>query len=270
MKRFKQFKISLLTGLIIGLLIFYVQPASADTVCNLIINGQQVQTESRLINNCIYFPVRDVVKPLGVTNNIIWDNDNQTVTITKNYKTITMKVGSNIFTDNGIQTIMKNPPLIIEGRLFVPISYMVKAFNYTINFNEDYNTIFLTMNPEIQEFLKYDNKVNVLLKDIDGLLRKETISETEHKTLKTKIYLTIDELKSWGELYYYSDVKNLYIRCLAYGDLSCQYKEAINNPANNIIKSWCENEYKKYLDGYNDSRLQLQAEISRLQKENHM
>ena len=182
-------------------------------------------------------------------------------------------------------------PQIINGRTMVPVSIISTALGATVSWDENTQTVIIngqgyvapsnsntsntvnnttTKSSEMQEFLGYNNKVNNILAEIDYLLSKETINESEHKNLKEKVYLTVNELKSWGELYYYSDVKNIYIKCLAYGELSCYYKKAVNDPENNIIKTWTENEYKKYLYGYNDSRQQLKAEISRLQKENHM
>jgi len=182
-------------------------------------------------------------------------------------------------------------PQIINGRTMVPISIIANTLGATVIWDEINNTVIVngqgyvattisnntptvnnvtTKSSEIQEFLGYNNKVNNILTEIDSLLSKDIISETEYTNILTKTSPMIKELNSWGELYYYTSVKNLFIKSIIYGETTCKYKQAINNPKYSDIKNWSQDKYKVNYDYYNDLRQQLKAEISRLQKENHM
>jgi|GEM_PF-1589661 len=177
-------------------------------------------------------------------------------------------------------------PQIINNRTMVPASYVANALGATVSWDGANNTVIIngkgyippitiinnttTNNSEIKEFLSYNNKVNNILTEIDTLLNQSTISEEEYENISTKASLIIKELNSWGELYYYTSIKTIYIRSIAYGEITCKYKQAINNPKYSIVKTWSQDKYKENSDYYNDSRQKLQAEISRLQKQNRM
>lgn len=264
----RRFNINLLAGLVIGLLILYVQHVSASEEYNIFIDGQQIYTTSKVVDQTLYYPIRDIVQSFGCDTT--WNEATQSIIIKKDYTEVIMTIGSNILLSNGNTVIMKHTPLIINGKSCAPIGYICEYFGYVFNIDDNNKTCTLNTNPEIKEFLKYNNKANSILAEINGLLNQDNISETEYQNISTKILLMINEINSWGELYKYTNVKNLYIRNLAYGEITCKYRQAINNSKYSDIKSWSQSKYKENLDYYNYAKQQLQAEISRLQKEKHI
>jgi hypothetical protein len=266
----RKFTVGLMVSLFILLSILPLN-ALAEESYKLFINGQQIQVESRIIDNCIYFPIKPTAIALGVVDsNIVWNAVDQTVTITKDYDTLTFKVNSNICMHNGTQVTMLHCPLIIDGSLYTPISYMVKAYNYQINIDEGTKSILVTVNPQIQEFISIDNEVKSIVGQMDYLLAQDKITREEIETMSDKANATSDRIQLWGELYQYSLIKNMYYNTLRNGLSACCFKMFIDDPEYNLVKDSSQKTYEKFEIKYNSSKNELEAERIRLQKLNYL
>ncbi len=70
-----------------------------------------------------------------------WDNSTNTVTIQKEDTIITLKIGENKINVNGDIITMDTNAVIKEGRTFVPISAIAKAFNVGYTWNSATSTV---------------------------------------------------------------------------------------------------------------------------------
>jgi hypothetical protein len=94
-------------------------------------------------------PVRFVSQALGIPDNqIVWDNENRTVTIYNGARVIQFKIGSTDITINGVTTTMyspANPPIkvsaeITDDRSFLPFRQLGNALGVDVSWDADTNT----------------------------------------------------------------------------------------------------------------------------------
>ena len=78
---FKQFRIGLLMGLVIGILITVTSTAFANAPIKLLINGQYINcdVQPQVIDGRIMVPARFIAENLGA--NVSWDDTNKTVIV---------------------------------------------------------------------------------------------------------------------------------------------------------------------------------------------
>lgn len=89
-----------------------------------------------------FLPVRYVANALSIPNDSIqWDSQSQTVTITREGKTVVLEPGSSIMVVDGSTVILEVLPEIRNDRLCLPVSHVVDALGGTIAWNEDSKTV---------------------------------------------------------------------------------------------------------------------------------
>jgi len=83
-------------------------------------------------NSRTLLPVRYVAYACGVPEaNVIWNPDNQTVTLLNNNGTVVqLTIGSTTMQVNGVAVIMDVAPQITNGYTFLPARYVANAFGY--------------------------------------------------------------------------------------------------------------------------------------------
>lgn len=98
-------------------------------------------------NNRTYTPVRYLAYSLGVTENQIqWNAETQTVTITKDKATIKLTIGSTTLTKNSEVIIMDVAPEIIEpGRTMLPARWVSEALGATVTWDEKTQKVTITL-----------------------------------------------------------------------------------------------------------------------------
>ncbi len=263
----KKFKMGTMLILIVGLLLIFPQLAFADDSYTLFIDGKQINTNGVIYDNTLYYSIADVAKSIGRT--VTWDNITKSILIKKDSNEIIMTINNNILLNNGKEIIMKHPPLIINNRSFAPISYIVNYFGYNVIVSSN-KTCSVTMKPEIKEFININNEFNSLIIKMDKLIAQNTISESELNTMKTEVNTICIKIQSWGELLEYHSIKNLYYKTLKDGLSTCFYKSNIDNPEFNLIIENNKKSYESYNQKYNFDKIEIKAELTRLQKSNYL
>lgn len=89
-------------------------------------------------NGRTYLPIRYVAEALGVEDeNIIWDGNNQEVTLRTWNNVVNLKVGSNklIFNNNEIID-MDVVPVIRDNRVFLPLRPIAETLNFNVYWDE--------------------------------------------------------------------------------------------------------------------------------------
>lgn len=99
-----------------------------------VITGSDVTmpVASYISNSRTMTPVRYVAYACGVPEaNVIWNPDNQTVTLMNNNGVVTqLTIGSTTMLINGVAIVMDVAPEITGGYTFLPARYVANAFNY--------------------------------------------------------------------------------------------------------------------------------------------
>ncbi len=88
-------------------------------------------------------PIRVIAEAFGAS--IEWEGTTQTITILLNEKTIVMKIGSTIAQIDDNPTILEAPPVIQNGRTFVPLRFIAEAFGASIEWEGTTQTITITL-----------------------------------------------------------------------------------------------------------------------------
>ncbi len=120
----------------------------AATDINVTLNGNVVQftdAEPYVDNNGrTMMPVAKMGELIGV--NIGWDNDTQTVSLKNGNNLVTLKLNDDNITINGVKSKMDTKALSRNGRTYVPVSAIAKAFGVKTGWNKDTSTVSLTSN----------------------------------------------------------------------------------------------------------------------------
>jgi hypothetical protein len=88
-------------------------------------------------NNRTQVPVRFVSEALDAE--VEWDGSTRTVKISKNDKTVVVKIGEKTIDINGVKKEMDTAAIIKRGRTFVPLRFVSEAFDATVEWNSDTN-----------------------------------------------------------------------------------------------------------------------------------
>lgn len=123
-------------------------------------------------------PLRAVAQSLGAQ--VQWVGDTKTITVERDSTTIELKVGDNKATIiNGKSVTLEQEARIVDGRIYVPSSFIKQAFQSEVKWNSENNSITL-------EDDDYANRASVF---VDGLLQADASSITKDMSEALKLSL---------------------------------------------------------------------------------
>jgi len=108
------------------------------------VNGTQLILDAspKMVNGRVLVPLRAIFEALGAQ--VKWDANTQTITGTKESKTIVLKVNSKNAVVSGKNTTLDVPAQIISGRTFVPVRFISESLGAEVNW--DSNEKMVTVN----------------------------------------------------------------------------------------------------------------------------
>lgn len=99
-------------------------------------------------NGSALVPFRAIFESLGAT--VKWDSSTQTVTATREGKTIVLTIGSNIAYVNGVPVTLSAPAQLINGITMVPVRFVSEALGGVVEWNEASKSVVVFQNkPDI-------------------------------------------------------------------------------------------------------------------------
>lgn len=106
-----------------------------DCKIGVTLNGVPIEFEQSPIteNDRTLVPMRAIFEAMGAK--VAWNEEEQTVTATKDNNIISIKIGDNIMIKNGDEITLDVSAKIIEGRTLVPVRAIAEAFETTVNWN---------------------------------------------------------------------------------------------------------------------------------------
>lgn len=148
-KRNNLFKWRLLVMLIMvfTLTIFIAPVATADSSIKLMVDGQDITSSVAplIVNDRTLVPIRMVAEQLGAQ--VIWNNDERTVYITKGNIKVLLRIDSNLIeynNDNGkVYNLSDVAAHIIKDRTFVPLRVVSNALGVGIEWDNSTRTIYV-------------------------------------------------------------------------------------------------------------------------------
>lgn len=111
--------------LAIAIITAYQYPATAAP--KVLINGYSLNLDvpPQIQNSRVMVPMSAIFKALGAE--VTWIGESQTILGKKNLTSVTLQVGKTYATLNGVDLALDSPPVIIEGRTLVPLSFIARA-----------------------------------------------------------------------------------------------------------------------------------------------
>ncbi|NLD48203.1 MAG: L,D-transpeptidase family protein [Clostridiaceae bacterium] len=99
--------------------------------------------QPRIINGRVLIPIRSVFEQLGMT--VMWKEDSKTVTMNDDNYEIVLKVGDKTAYVNDDKLVLDVPAEIINGRTFVPVRFITESMGYTVEWDSNTRTVFISV-----------------------------------------------------------------------------------------------------------------------------
>ncbi len=140
----------------------------------IVIDGQMSSyTDTPLIvNDRTMLPLREVLANLGVQNDdehIIWDNEERSVTIITESKTIVLKIDSNIASVNGEEMILDVAPIIYSkiSRTYIPARFVAETLDKKVVWHDETRAVLVTEEENFNEISDILTKCNKTMQEIE-------------------------------------------------------------------------------------------------------
>ncbi len=152
MKR-KILKIAIASAIIINLLASTIFASNNNDKKLLMVNGESSKIKPVIVNDSAMLPLRDTLDVFKY-DNITWDHKTKTVTIVNGDMDMKLTIGEDVAQskyglDEGTDWYLTQPPVIVQGRTYLPLRFLSDAFFSEIKY--EHNTVFLNTP------FKYDN-----------------------------------------------------------------------------------------------------------------
>lgn len=196
---------------------FSALPTLADTIIDdsvsVYSNGYKLDFDNDIYlakgnDSAVYiFPVREFLNNIGVTDdNISWNGDTKSVTVTAHGNTTTFTVGSTTINrydklDGEVTGTMSFAPTIIDGKMYYTLDLLAYAGGFGLNdstYDESTNTFYLQNDNILGVSKKYLTKPALLPIDKPEV---EPSPEENLKKITAKVYLLGDELSVSSPVY---------------------------------------------------------------------
>jgi len=189
----KKNTIVLIIFLSLNILIASFSFASSDV--NLIVDGKDITDLANPVikNGRTLIPVRFVSEELGAE--VIWNNEEKTVLIKKNNKSIFLKIDSRIvnYNNNDFYQISDVAPIIINDRTYVPVRLISNGLGAYIDWDNNTRTVVVdsSKNSEIESFYEMSFNETNELTNING--KKDILvnvpEEYQNENYNLKLFL---------------------------------------------------------------------------------
>lgn len=117
-------------------------------------NGKKFEFTGDILNvdGTTFFPMREVLNNLGVSDdNITWNANDKSVTFKEYNHTATFTIGSTLQTVDGNESEMLQAPFIYNERTYLPIRYAAQSLGFEVSWDEPTRTIVITKDGVISD-----------------------------------------------------------------------------------------------------------------------
>ncbi len=194
--------------LILSALLLFSVSAFADTEVSaeipvkLVVDNKIISAPTHIVNNRILIPLRALMESTNAQ--VVWYGETQSVTITRDSKTVTVQIGSDIMqTPEGNVTIDAPACLLNEGTTtYVPVRAICTAFGFSVEW-DDISKTALVLTPDGSHYVDlYDGMTVSEFALYNGLSSESFTEETglNYDEYKDKLYVDFNNAISFGRL----------------------------------------------------------------------
>lgn len=135
-----------------------VKVKPSNKTINLKVNGKLISPDQfpYMENNRVYVPIRIISEALNV-DMISWDKTNKTAVIQKNGQTISLPLWSDTAQIDGQYIKLDAPINVYNGRTFVPVRFLCKAFDIDVNWDSKNYTVQIDTKSTYNEITNSDD-----------------------------------------------------------------------------------------------------------------
>lgn len=132
-------------GFLLAMAVLAVIPGSATAAPKVLINGYSLNLDvpPQIQNGRVMVPMSAIFKALGAE--VTWVGETQTILGKKNLTSITLQVGKNYATLNGVDLALDSSPFIVDGRTLVPLSFIARALGAEVVWDGPSETVSLVL-----------------------------------------------------------------------------------------------------------------------------
>ncbi|MBS3968878.1 MAG: trypsin-like peptidase domain-containing protein [Clostridia bacterium] len=142
------------------------------------INGQpeRMDAQTFLEKGRVYVPVRYLALGVEVpSNGIKWDPNTDTVILSKNNTNVLLTINNSVIYINGKPIKSDVPPLIRQGRTYLPARIIAEAFGYTISWDDKSQTVNISVNNNQNNVNNSLNKKKLSTTELVKLIQPSTV-----------------------------------------------------------------------------------------------
>lgn len=117
--------------------------ALAEDNISVFVNAREVQfdVEPVIIEGRTMVPLRAIFEALGAS--VEWNNDTRSVTSVKEGTTVSLAIGSNVMTVNGMEKTLDVPAQIVSDRTLVPVRAISEAFDCAVEWDNGSRSVLI-------------------------------------------------------------------------------------------------------------------------------
>ncbi|MFF2018889.1 stalk domain-containing protein [Paenibacillus sp. NPDC058177] len=172
-------------------------PINLESKIQVFVEGKmQAYTQAPVnVNGNVLVPFRAIFESLGAT--VKWDSATQTVTATKEGKTIVLKIGSTTAYVNGVPVTLSAAPQLINGSTMVPIRFVSEALGGLVEWSKSSSSVIVFQNtPSIPTTAESEKPAQSEATSTSPILQKIS----QGITAPTDIVFVMDVTGSMGEV----------------------------------------------------------------------
>jgi len=121
----------------------------AEENIRVVLDGQELtfDADPQIIDNRTMVPMRAIFEALGAE--VEWDSDTQTITATQDDIIIIMQIENVVITVGVDDITLDVPPLLVDGRTFVPVRAVAGSLNADIEWDAGTRTVIITRKEQV-------------------------------------------------------------------------------------------------------------------------
>ncbi|MBQ2696456.1 MAG: peptidylprolyl isomerase [Clostridia bacterium] len=160
---------------------------------NKIIDGEKI-----IFNDRTLIPVRKLLESVGAL--VDWDGDTRRVDLTRNGKTISLHIDSDVLITPSGERKMDTTPILWNDTTYAPIRAIAEEFGLTVDWDGGTKTVLIT-SPEGCPYVDfYDGMTVAQATEMVGMTPEEFTGRTglDYETYKDKLYVQADNEATSG------------------------------------------------------------------------
>ena len=173
----------------------YADTTKAEVKVKIFSDAKKIEADTVMSNNRTLIPIRAVLESTNAT--LEWDQDTKTASITRNGKTISVTIGSNIMKTPDGDVTLDTAPVLQNSTTYAPIRAIAEQFGIKVDWDNSGTKTILLTTPDGNPYVDFYN--GTTLKDMvdQGNFSIEEftlVTGLNYEELKDKPYSLVENL----------------------------------------------------------------------------